>query len=153
MPTEGATPLLLWKRCNLNMTLSLFCLPSLGAALALVFLFFYALKKGRRSPGLALLLSIIFHSLIYMVCECLLINTTRRPWALFWDKTIYYAIPVIAANYLHLSLAYPDPCNFLKSRRYLFALIYLPALFFICLLPSDQFVAGLQPEYWGVGQS
>jgi DNA-binding NtrC family response regulator len=148
----GGTPLLLWKGYNFRMTLSLFSLPSLGAALALVFLFFFALKKGRRSSGIALLLSIILHSLIYMVCEFLLINTTRRPWALVWDKTIYYAIPVIAANYLHLSFAYLKPCNLLKGRRYLLALIYLPALFLIGLLPTDQLIAGLQPEYWGWGK-
>ena len=134
------------------MTLSLFSLPSLGAVFVLFFLFFCALRKGRRSPSIALLQSIILHSMIYMVCECLLINTTRRPWALLWDKSIYYAIPVIAANMLHLSLVYPKPCDFLKGRRYLLALVYLPVLFFIGLLPTDQFIAGLQIEYWGWGK-
>ncbi|RJQ74633.1 MAG: AAA family ATPase, partial [Desulfobacteraceae bacterium] len=132
--------------------MSLFSLPSLCASIALVFLIFYAFARGPKSALVNVLLSSIFFSMAYMVCEFLLINTASRSTALVWDKIIYFSISISTANYLHLALIYPKPFKFMQSCSYILALIYLPAVFFIAFLPTDYFIAGMQPEYWGWGK-
>jgi hypothetical protein len=87
-----------------------------------------------------------------MFGEFLLIHSAKISTALFLDKIIYLAITIAIANYLHLAFVYPKPFKFMQSRRYMLAFIYLPAAFFIAFLPSDYFIADMQPEYWGWGK-
>lgn len=132
--------------------MSLYSLPSLCASLILVFLLILTVRKSGTSSGARVLFCLILGWFMYASDEFLLINTTSKPAALFFDKMIYFTAVLIIAAFLHLAFIYPMPFGFLASRPYWLVLLYAPALFFIATLPTDYFIAGMQPAFWGWGK-
>ncbi|MBT8340783.1 MAG: sigma 54-interacting transcriptional regulator [Desulfatitalea sp.] len=132
--------------------MSFYSIPSLAAIITLAGLFFYCLFHGKKDTSLKLLLLIIFFFFLYVTCEFLLLNTKDMRIALIWDKLLYFAAVLVVSVYLNLTFCYPKPFTVLKGRRYIYIMLYLPSFFLIAMLPTDLFIAGMQPEYWGWGK-
>ena len=126
---------------------SYYCLPSTIAAVMILFPLFMSMKRWDLGGRVKVLTFLLAQSLLVMLSETLLIAAKTPELTLFWDKIMYTGIILYPASLFHLNLSYAKR----RLSRY-GGLVYLPSLFFLVLLPTDLFIAGVEPTYWGWGK-
>ncbi|MCP4665320.1 MAG: hypothetical protein GY849_03050, partial [Deltaproteobacteria bacterium] len=129
--------------------MSIYSLPSLFSALLILVPLSIAIRNFNQSFQIRLLVFFLCQLFLYMFAEFCLVHSSGPTIALFWDKTIYFAISFMPATYLHIILRYrkAGPLSPL-----LLCLIYTPTILFISLLFTPLLVSGVQPEAWGYGK-
>ena len=125
-----------------------YCLPSILAAVLILLPLYMSIQWWRLGNRARVLSFFLTQSFVGMVCETLLIAARTPELTLFWDKIMYGAIIFYPATLLHINIAYVHD----RSRLSHWWFIYLPAIFFVALLPTDLFIAGVETTFWGWGK-
>jgi hypothetical protein len=128
---------------------SYYCLPSTLSAIFILFPLYKSVKSWDLGDRVKVLTFILIQSFVGMVCETLLIASKTPELSLFWDRMMYVAIILFPASLLHINLAYLQKRTRPIKHWYL---IYGPSVLFIAILPTDLFIAGVEPTYWGWGK-
>lgn len=126
---------------------SYYCLPSTIAAVTILFPLILSIKRWYLGPRVKVLTFLLVQSLLVMLSETLLIAAKTPELTLFWDKIMYVGIILYPASLFHINLSYAK-----RALSRYGALVYLPSMFFLALLPTDLFIAGVEPTYWGWGK-
>jgi hypothetical protein len=128
---------------------SYYCLPSTLSAILILFPLYRSVKSWDLGIRVKVLTFILAQSFVGMACETLLIASNTPELCLFWDRMMYMAIILFPASLLHINLAYLQRKTSAVKHWYL---IYLPSVLFLGILPTDLFLAGAEPTYWGWGK-
>lgn len=128
---------------------SYYCLPSTLSAILILFPLYKSVKSWDIGVRVKVLTFILTQSFAGLVCETLLIASKTPELSLFWDRMMYVAIIIFPASLLHINIAYVKK----KARpmKYWYWL-YVPAVLFMAMLPTDFFIAGVEPTFWGWGK-
>lgn len=129
--------------------MSYYSLPSLLAALIVLRHLCHLKGKDFKSMEIKLFALLLIQFMIYLVGECCMINSGAK-MAQIWIRVLYFATPLMPAVFLHLVSIYARSPEDQNNAQLL--MIYLPAVFFILLLPTRHLIAGVQPYYWGYGK-
>ncbi len=121
------------------------------AFIGFVLLLYFIVRKGLASLVNRSFAVLLVSMMLLSFCQCFMHNIfiPKNIALIFWDiSTIFWAS--LGGLFLWFVLIATGDINLFPNRKWAFV-IFLPALFFICLQFNHKLVVDIRPEYFGWG--
>jgi hypothetical protein len=121
--------------------MSIYGMPALLGCIAFLYpvVKCFQLRRSNKKAEILFLLSL--EGMWCLLCEIFVITAHSPESGIFWDRMMYAAIILMPATLLQFALSYRNQ----KAPLY----FWIPAFFFLFTLPTNHFIAGVEPVCWG----